>query len=76
MKSNSKEANLLVERSWKLKGNANPSKTLVLPTNPNGARKDMKVAEMDAIDSWKGEMHVPKLPLKENMENTYFCIFE
>ena len=36
----------------------------------------MKVAEMDAIDSWKGEMHVPKLPLKENMENTYFCIFE
>ena len=38
--------------------------TLVLPTNPIGARKEMKVAEMDVIDSWKGKMHVSKLLLK------------
>ncbi len=38
--------------------------TLVLLTNPIGARKEMKAAEMDAIDSWKGKMHVTKLLLK------------
>ena len=38
--------------------------TLVLPTNPTGARKEMKAAEMDAINSWKGKMHVTKLLLK------------
>jgi len=38
--------------------------TLVLPTNPTSARKEMKVAEMDAIDSLKGKMHVTKLLLK------------
>ena len=27
---------------------------------------------MDAIDSWTGEMHVTKIILKENMENTSF----
>jgi len=36
----------------------------------------MKVAEMDAINSWKDKMHVSKLLLKENMEKASFCIFE
>lgn len=30
--------------------------TLVLPTNPTYARKEMKAAEMDVIDSWKGKI--------------------
>ena len=38
--------------------------TLVLSTNPTGARKERKAAEMDAIDSSKGKMHVTKLLLK------------
>ena len=50
--------------------------TLVLPTNPTSARKEMKAVEMDAIDSWKGKMHVLNLLLKENMEIAAFCIFE
>ena len=32
--------------------------------------------EMDAIDSWKGKVHVFKLLLRENMEKSSFCIFE
>ena len=50
--------------------------TLVLLTNTIRARKEMKVTEMDSIDSWKGKMHVTKLILKENMEKASFCIFE
>jgi len=33
-------------------------------TNPIGARKEMKAMEIDAIDSWKGKIHVTKLLLK------------
>ena len=51
-------------------------KTLALPTNPTSARKEMKVAEMDAIASWKGKRKLSKLLLKENMEKKSFCIFE
>ena len=50
--------------------------TLVLLTNPTGARKEMKAVELDAINYWKGKMHVTKLLLKRNMKKTYFCIFE
>ena len=50
--------------------------TLVLLTNPTCVGKEMKAIEMDAIDSWKGRIHVSKLPLKENMEKACFCTFE
>ena len=49
--------------------------TLVFPTNPIGARKQMKAVEMDAIDSWKGKMHVTKLLLKENMKKNILLYF-
>jgi len=38
--------------------------TLALQTNPTGTKKEMKAAEMDAIDFWKCRMHVTKLLLQ------------
>ena len=47
----------------KVERKCKPWQTLVLPTNPTGARKEMKVVEMDAIEFYKGRMHVSKLLL-------------
>ena len=36
----------------------------------------METTEMDAIDYWKGKMHVFKLLLKRNENKSSFCTFK